>query len=246
MIIGLFSDVHANLEALEVTKKWFEEHAPPIDTYLYLGDAVGYGADPNPCTDIIKELSDHAVLGNHDAAVCGRMDYSFYHQTARDALDWHAEQLDEQNHEWLEELPYREDIEDITITHGSPIDVEEFDYVFNLPQANSLIEHWDELNRIHFIGHSHLTASFELDKDEGATQIEGPEIEFKPDKKYVVTVGSVGQPRDNDNRACLGTYDTEADVFEFHRLEYDITAAAEKIFETELADEFGKRLFFGI
>ncbi|MFB6351672.1 MAG: metallophosphoesterase, partial [Bradymonadaceae bacterium] len=108
------------------------------------------------------------------------------------------------------------------------------------------IEHWDELQHVNFIGHSHLTKSFELDEEEGASEVEPPVIEFEDDKKYVVTAGSVGQPRDNDNRACYGIYDTDEARFTFHRVKYDIRAAADAIFESELSSDFAKRLFFGI
>lgn len=248
MQIAIFSDVHANVDALEPVVEAYRNHEPSIDEYICLGDVVGYGARPNRCCDIVRELDATTVIGNHDAAVCGRMDYSYYYDAARNALDWHANRLREEHHEWLESLAYREDFEDddVAFCHGSPINLEDFEYVFSLDQANGLLEHWDELPWLTFIGHSHLTKSYSLDPQEGATELIGPELEFNDDKKYIVTAGSVGQPRDNDNRACYGVYDTEQQTFRFHRLEYDVREAARKIFESELSSDFAKRLFFGI
>lgn len=247
MLIGIFSDVHANIDALQPVVEAYKNFDPPIDKFVCLGDVVGYGAEPNACCEVVRELAEITIVGNHDAAVCGRMDYTYYYDAARNALDWHAARLEETHHEWLRTLPYREDFEDIAFCHGSPVNLEEFNYVFNLQQANSLISHWDELQRVTFIGHSHLTKSFRLDRDNGATEIFGPTLNLdEEDVKYIVTVGSVGQPRDNDNRACFGVYDTEAKTFQFHRMEYDIRAAARKIFESELSSDFAKRLFFGI
>ncbi|MFU8807202.1 MAG: metallophosphoesterase family protein [Bradymonadaceae bacterium] len=246
MLIGIFSDVHANFDALQPVVEAYKSRESAIDMYVCLGDVVGYGAEPNPCCEVVRELAEITILGNHDAAVSGRMNYSFYYDAARNALDWHAKQLEEDHHEWLRTLPYRKDWEDLCFCHGSPVNLEDFEYVFNLHQATQLIPHWDELQHITFIGHSHLTKSFSLHEDEGATEILGPVLKFEDDRKYIVTVGSVGQPRDNDNRACYGVYDTEEKTFTFNRLDYDIRSAARKIFESELSSDFAKRLFFGI
>ena len=246
MLIAIFSDIHANYDALKRVVEAYKNHDPKVDKYVCLGDVVGYGAEPNACCELVRELDATTVVGNHDAAVSGRMNYAYYYDAARNALDWHANRLDEKHHEWLKSLPYREDFEDVTFCHGSPVNLEDFEYVFNLQQANSLVPHWDDLQHVTFIGHSHLTKSFSLHPDEGAVEVFGPTLEFEDDKKYIVTVGSVGQPRDNDNRSCYGLYDTEAKTFQFNRLEYDIREAARKIFESDLSSDFAKRLFFGI
>lgn len=248
MRIGIFSDVHSNIEALTTVLGEYEKRDPDMDKFVCLGDVVGYGANPNECCEIVRDLAEFTILGNHDAAVCGRMNYAFYYDAARNALDWHAKQLKEHHHEWLKTLPYRHDLEDLDLSfcHGSPVNLEDFEYVFNVHQANQLIYHWDELRWITFIGHSHLTKAFELDQDEGATELSGPKLSFEEGKKYIVTVGSVGQPRDNDNRACYGIFDTDAATFEYNRVEYDIREAARKIFESDLSSDFAKRLFFGI
>jgi len=246
MRIGILSDIHSNVQALEAVLDDIDENHPDLETFVCLGDVVGYGANPNECCDVIRDLCEFTIVGNHDAAISGRMDYSFYYDQARNALDWHAEQTRDEHHDWLRELPYREDRGEAAYCHGAPVNLEEFEYVFNLHQANSLIDHWDELQHVNFIGHSHLTKSFELDEEEGATELDPPILDFEEDKKYVVTAGSVGQPRDNDNRACYGIYDDDKDRFTFYRVSYDVRRAAERIFESELASDFAKRLFFGI
>ncbi len=246
MKVGIFSDVHSNIEALEAVMAEYKKSTPAVDMFVCLGDVVGYGADPNACCDVVREVATHTILGNHDAAVCGRMNYAFYYDAARNALDWHAKQLREEHHEWLKTLPYKKDWEDVTFCHGSPINIADFEYVFNVHQASQLIQHWDELKHVTFIGHSHLTKSFQLHPEEGVMELEPPLLHFKEGYKYIVTVGSVGQPRDNDNRACYGLYDSEAKTFEYNRVEYNIREAARKIFESDLSSDFAKRLFFGI
>lgn len=245
MKIAIISDVHSNIEALEAVMAYIDELGD-IDTYVCLGDVVGYGADPNACCDIVREVTKYTILGNHDAAVSGRMNYAFYYDAARNALDWHAKQLNEENHAWLKTLPYSQEWESLAFCHGSPVNLKDFEYVFNVHQASQLVPHLDELQYITFIGHSHLTKSFSLHAENGVKELTPPVLHFEEGNKYICTVGSVGQPRDNDNRACFGVYDQDENTLTYHRVEYDIREAARKIFESDLSSDFAKRLFFGI
>src|SRR3954469_18582574 len=104
MRIGIFSDVHANIEALTAVVEAFKSER--IDKYVCIGDVVGYGASPNECCDIIRDVAAFTILGNHDAAVAGRMDYSYYYDAARQALDLHASLITPENLSWLKSLPY--------------------------------------------------------------------------------------------------------------------------------------------
>ena len=245
MLIGIFSDIHSNYEALSQVLEFYE--ANPCDHYVCLGDVVGYGADPEICCKLVREKVKYAVVGNHDAAVSGRMKYDYYYDAARNALDWHSELLSDENLKWLKDLPYLEHLDEMGVAfcHGSPINSSEFEYVFSIEQANQLCAHHDKLAWVTFIGHSHLTKSFSL-SPQGAVDITGPRLELDPNLKYIVTVGSVGQPRDYDNRACCTIFDTDTSTIRYFRLEYDIEKAAKKIFESKLASNFGKRLFLGI
>ncbi len=243
MRVGVFSDVHANLDALEVVLFALEELQ--VDLLACLGDVVGYGAQPNECCERIRELVDVAVLGNHDAAVCGRMDYSYYRAAARDALDWHANRLSAENLKWLSSLPYSHRMGELAFSHGSPLALEEFEYIFILDQVKPLLKASERLAKVTFIGHSHLCKCFHFD-EENAREVLHTRFRLKPGRKYIITGGSVGQPRDYDPRACFGVYDTETQRYEYHRRPYDIEAAAQKIFDVDLSVAFGKRLFLGI
>src|SRR6516164_2371177 len=200
MRLGIFSDTHANYEALSAVLEAYRKER--IDIYYCLGDTVGYGGSPNECCDLIRELCKSTILGNHDAAVSGRMDYSYYYEAARHALDAHAAMLSEENMAWLKALPYQEKLDDcdVLLCHGSPMRLEDFEYIFAL----------------------------------------------EPDKKYIVSVGSVGQPRDFDNRASYTVYDTTKKRFEFKRIEYDIELAADKVLRARLERNFAHRLFIGV
>ncbi len=243
MRYGIFSDVHANIEALTAVVKAFEsEH---VDKYVCIGDTVGYGASPNECCDIIRDMAAFTILGNHDAAVAGRMDYSYYYDAARQALDYHSSILSEDNMAWLKGLPYEVRDGAVTFCHGSPINLEEFEYIFSTEQAARCLDIWDELGTVTFIGHSHLCKSFALTREE-VFEVVAPKFVIRPDHRYIISVGSVGQPRDYDNRASYTIYDTEEKTFEFKRIAYDIDTAAQKIFDSDLERNFGNRLFLGV
>ena len=243
MRLGIFSDVHANIEAMTAVMEAYRREK--IDAFYCLGDVVGYGASPNECADLVRGVAKVTILGNHDAAVAGRMDYSYYYDAARQALDLHARQLSSENMAWLKNLPYEVREGDITFCHGSPINLEEFEYIFSVEQATRCLDIWDELGAVTFIGHSHLCKSFALTREE-VFEVVATKFVIRPEHRYIISVGSVGQPRDYDNRASYTVYDTEERTFEFKRVAYDIDAAAQKIFQAELERNFGNRLFLGV
>ena len=247
MRIGIFSDVHANIEALSAVVEALRRESP--DVMYCLGDVVGYGASPNECSDLVRRVAKVTILGNHDVVVAGRMDYSYYYEAARRALDLHASLLTAENLAWLRALPYKHVVGDtgVHLCHGSPVRIEEFDYIFAPEQARECLSIYPELGHLTLIGHSHLCKVFELSADD-VVEIPGPPRNFtlRPDRKYIISVGSVGQPRDYDNRASYVIYDSDAKKFEFRRVEYDIEGAAQKIFEARLERNFGHRLFIGV
>jgi diadenosine tetraphosphatase ApaH/serine/threonine PP2A family protein phosphatase len=243
MRYGILSDVHSNIEALSAIFKALD--AQQIDRYLCLGDVVGYGASPNECCDLIRERCDLTLLGNHDAAVAGRMDYSFYYEAARHALDWSAARLSKKNLAWLKALPYTFRAGDVGFSHGSPLDPEAYEYIFALEQARDLTPFLEDLPDITFIGHSHLCKAFAVGPSQ-ANDVLAPHFGLRKAYKYVVSVGSVGQPRDNDPRSCCTVFDTETRTVDYVRVHYDIKGAAQKIFDADLAPNFGRRLFLGV
>ncbi|MEI7703618.1 MAG: metallophosphoesterase [Deltaproteobacteria bacterium] len=244
MRIAVLSDVHANLEALTEVERAIAERR--VDLVASLGDVVGYGASPNECCDIVRRLAKVALVGNHDAAVSGRMDYGFYYDAARQALDWTAGVLRPANRDWLAGLPYADRLGEVGFSHGSPLRPESFDYILAREQAAELLPVVETLPRVTFIGHSHLTKAFALRAGSQALEVSGHRFRMRPGYRYVVTVGAVGQPRDYDNRACFVVHDTEEATVEYVRVPYDIETAAQRIFAARVAPNFGRRLFLGV
>jgi diadenosine tetraphosphatase ApaH/serine/threonine PP2A family protein phosphatase len=244
--MGIFSDVHANIEALSAVMEALADEE--VDALYCLGDVVGYGGSPNECSDVVRAVSDTTILGNHDAAVAGRMDYSYYYDAARNALDLHASELTADNMAWLKTLPYKHIVEGtgVHLCHGSPVRLEEFEYIFAPEQARECLSIWDDLGDITLIGHSHLCKVFGLQRPNSVVEQVAEDFTLEDGTKYIVSVGSVGQPRDYDNRASYTVYDSETRRFEFRRVEYDIESAASRIFESEIERNFGHRLFIGV
>jgi diadenosine tetraphosphatase ApaH/serine/threonine PP2A family protein phosphatase len=245
MRLAIFSDTHANYEALSAVLEAYRHEQ--IDVYYCLGDTVGYGGSPNECADLVRAIAKTTILGNHDAAVAGRMDYSYYYEAARQALDVHASVLSEENLAWLKSLTYREKLQDIGVDlcHGSPVRIEEFDYIFAPEQARECLSMWDDLGQLTLIGHSHLCKVFEM-TPESVVELPAQTFVLRPDRKYIVSVGSVGQPRDYDNRASYTIFDSDTRRFEFKRVEYDIETAAEKVLQARLERNFAHRLYIGV
>ncbi len=245
MRLGIFSDIHANYEALSAVLEAFGSES--IDEYHCLGDVVGYGGSPNECANIIRDLAKNTILGNHDAAVAGRMDYSYYYEAARHALDVHAEVLTQDNAQWLKGLPYNQRLEyaNVELCHGSPVRLEEFDYIFAPEQARECLPMFEDMAQLTLIGHSHLCKVFALTPTT-VEELPSVDLQLDDDKKYVVSVGSVGQPRDYDNRASFVAFDADTRELSFRRIEYDIESAAKKVLAASLERNFAHRLYIGV
>ncbi|NUN16632.1 MAG: metallophosphoesterase family protein [Myxococcales bacterium] len=243
MRIAILSDVHSNLEALQATLEYCRQAR--IHQYICLGDVVGYGADPNPCCDLIREVAAVTLLGNHDAAVVGVMDTDYYYEAARDVLYWTRETLSAENFRWLYSLPYTFRHENLAFFHSAPIMPSGFYYVVSTSDAEKHLRVFNRLHEYNFVGHSHLTNRYLLStntvKDAGKMDIRRYE-----DWKWIINVGSVGQPRDRDSRACFGIFDTGNQTFQHIRVPYDIEKTATKIRSSGLDEKFARRLFAGV
>lgn len=247
MRIAIISDVHANIDALRAVFAQIDTQG--VDLLACLGDVVGYGGDPQSSCTLIRERAAWTVLGNHDAAVAERMNYDYYYSSARDALDLHRTQLDEENLHWLKNIPWTVRTDGMQLSHGRPDAPEAFEYMFNQTHTQALLEAYEGLEAVNFIGHSHLTHAYRFERgaEAEAQDVSGRVIHLDPDAKYVITVGSVGQPRDHDPRACYVIYDREAATVEYFRVRYDVRAAAMRIWNQEgLSPEFAKRLYLGV
>jgi diadenosine tetraphosphatase ApaH/serine/threonine PP2A family protein phosphatase len=246
MRIGIFSDVHANLEALQAVLSAYQK--TQIDRYICLGDIVGYGANPNECCQIVRELTDRVILGNHDAACSGHLSTEWFNPAARAAIEEHQHMLDVAHMSWLAQLPYRIEHDDMLLCHGSPFQQEKFPYILDETDVEAMVRHAPTRQPLIFVGHTHRGTTF-IFREKPALRIwedTRQTIKIISDNRYVFNVGSVGQPRDGDWRASFAIFDTEARTFELRRTEYDVDTASEKIERLGFPVTLSERLFLGV
>jgi predicted phosphodiesterase len=243
MKIAIISDIHANIEALEAVLARIDTLG--VDQIACLGDVVGYGASPDECCTLVRKHASFTLLGNHDAAVTGAMDEAYYYDSARTALRWTREHLSEENYKWLYGLPYTRFLGDLAFFHSAPIMPSGFFYVVQNSEASTHLQVIERMKSVNFIGHAHLTTIFAMNQKK-VRAVEAKQVSVRDDAKFIVNVGSVGQPRDRDPRACFAVWDDDANRLEYQRVEYDVETAATKILAARLDEKFAKRLYLGI
>ena len=250
MRILLLSDIHANLEALEASLA----AAPPYDLVANLGDVVGYGASPNEVVDRSRELGKIFVRGNHDKAATGLLALDDFNPMAAAAAIWTRDQLTAERHQWLHALPQGpvelEGFPEVQLVHGSPED--EDTYVVSIGDA--LVPLLADPMPLTFFGHTHLQGGFFANGNSAdgfrpeyrtVGQAESVSLHLKPNTRYMINPGSVGQPRDGDWRAAFALFDTEAQIVHFHRTPYNLKAAQDRIFGANLPPRLATRLAAG-
>ena len=241
MRYALLSDVHGNLEALTAVL----EHLAGIgaDALLCLGDVVGYGADPVACVEKLVERDARFVAGNHEYGVTDRLDPRWFNPYARAAALWTASRLEDEHRAFLLELPLSLEIAGATLVHASPKNPEAWEYLITAEEG---FEAFSALGTpLCFVGHSHCPGVWSLGPSGGAFKPGPEEVRLRSGRRYIVNVGSVGQPRDRDPRACYAVWDRDAGRITFHRVAYDVAAAREKILKARLPRYLGDRLAHG-
>lgn len=237
----IISDVHGNLEALLAVKKKIEEIAP--DEVMFLGDAVGYGAAPNECIEALRDLTGIMIAGNHDFGAVNLTDTRLFNPIAREAIDWTSEALTAANRDFLKNLPLSHvEGADMRAVHATPFEPESWHYILSPNHALAEFEHFEET--LCFIGHSHQPVIFEL-KDSETIVTRTDAMRIERGRRYIVNVGSVGQPRDHDPRACLCLCNLESGDLHIERVEYDIDAAKKRILDAGLPPVLANRLSWG-
>lgn len=243
MKTAILSDIHANIEALTAVLADVDTHKP--DRIGCLGDVIGYGASPEECCELVRSRCDFCLMGNHDAAVTGAMDEAYYYQGARHAIRWTRSKLSDASYKWLYSLPFTHGDELTGYYHSAPIMPSGFFYVVQESEAQTHLQVFSSLRRISFIGHSHLTSVFSL-TEKHVKDVDITKIKRTDEIKYIANVGSVGQPRDRDPRACWVMWDDEEFVATYYRVEYDFEKAANKIIAAGLDEKFARRLSLGV
>jgi diadenosine tetraphosphatase ApaH/serine/threonine PP2A family protein phosphatase len=240
---AILSDIHSNLEALQACVA--HAHAQGATHFACLGDCVGYGADPVPTIDLLLSLPHLLMIrGNHDEALF--LDEVPDVPGVSEAIDWTCTQLAPVHCDLLEAAPYVLTVGAATYAHASAHAPEEWAYLRRPEQIHDCLAATDAT--VTFIGHVHVPRAFSYAPDEGLQEhsiADGVPLALVPGHRYVVNVGSVGQPRDGNNAASYALYDSDAGKVTLFRVAYDHARAAEKILAAGLDASFAERLMEG-
>lgn len=245
MKIGILSDVHGNLEALQSTLASID--ATGVDEIWSLGDVVGYGARPAACLALLREHCSVLLAGNHDLVASGASSAEGFSRSARIAISWTAQQLTSAEREEIRSWPSAMHRYGFGLAHGSMRDPA-WEYVVEPEIARACLE--DQAQQIVIVGHSHLALSWRLDADvaggaAGVLQTDGDLLDFG-ERNWIINPGSVGQPRDRDPRAGWIELDTDLRTARWHRVAYDIATAQAAIRTAGLPGPLADRLGAGL
>lgn len=239
-MLAVISDIHANREALDSVIRSLEKR--PVDRIICLGDIVNYGVDFNYCLERVKELAPVCIMGNHDATVVGRDPIWHMNPEAQKSARWTMDRLSAQQRDYLEGLPMTHSEGDMLFVHSAPGDPARWQYITNWFDAAVHFDNFSE--RICFVGHSHVPGVYP--EKGGETRSREGEVVLEPKQRFIINVGSVGQPRDRDPRACYAVMDSEKDLLEIVRVDYDVQKASEKIAAAGVSSFHARRILVGV
>lgn len=241
MRYALCSDIHANLPAFDaVVSAYQSEH---IDQYFHAGDIVGYGAQPRECLELLRRLSIISVAGNHDWGAVDLFTLTFFNPVAAQAIEWTKKQIIDEDRQLLTALKLTFENEDFIVAHGTLANAQDFYYMLGFPAAAQTFALMRQ--PVCFVGHSHIPGVFIHYPDGRIFYTNEGELTIAKGFQYIVNLGSVGQPRDNNPAAAYCVYDTGMKKIWIKRAAYDLASARQKIIESGLPVSLGNRLFVG-
>ncbi len=253
MLRALISDVHANIEALLAVANDIRSRG--VEEVYNLGDVVGYGPNPLECIDQIESLCTLSILGNHDQGVL--FDPGDFNGVALDAIMWTRDEMEAKSSarrdyfDLMSHAPTKKVDGDVMYVHGSPYNpTNEYvkpEYSYERKRMDRM---WQRFEWLCFCGHTHLPSIFTFDGEayhcREAADLEDGKFRIERGCKQIINVGSVGQPRDGDTRACYLVWDDESGNAEYVRVEYDLQATIAKIEANPHLDiSLSKRLALG-
>jgi predicted phosphodiesterase len=236
MHIAIISDIHGNLEALSAVLEYLNKNN--IKQIYCLGDIVGYGPNPNECIKLIKDYCKKVVIGNHDHAALGLTSTEYFNDFAKIATYWTTLNLTSESREYIASLHFTYKTKNYLLVHSTPSNPAIWHYILSENDANYEFGFFRQ--KLCFIGHSHFPIVFSLNGYSRSSQ-----FKLEENNRYIINVGSVGQPRDGNPKACFCIYNNEKEEISYIRLDYDIERVKEKIVKARLPYFLADRLSKG-
>ncbi len=233
----IISDIHSNIQALLRAEETFGNY----DKLISLGDIVGYGPNPSECIDWICENADISLMGNHDSALCDLANSIHFNIYAKQAIDINFNMINDKQKRYLCNLPLKQELNDIVFVHASPSKPEIWEYILSRENIYHTLKFMK--GKFLFIGHSHIP--FIAEYRDGSMFITKNTINIKTDARYLINVGSIGQPRDGDNRLSYSFFNSTKKTIEIRRFNYDYKKTQELMRVRDLPDFLIKRLGHG-
>ena len=248
MKYAILGDIHGNLEALQAVLAVASELG--VTKFACIGDIVGYNANPKECLDLLRSLGDDligVVKGNHDEYVSNGKETLGFNPLAAAAVEWTRKQLDPEDMEWLHNLPEKKNCVlpgrgRFQLVHGTLDNPSSWGYIFDRFSAETCFQY--QIFSVCFIGHTHIPLAFEKTDTTIAGGFYGG-MQIEQNRKYLINVGSVGQPRDGNNMAAFVVFSPEESHVQLYRVEYDIATTQQKIIDAGLPRRLAERLAVG-
>jgi diadenosine tetraphosphatase ApaH/serine/threonine PP2A family protein phosphatase len=240
MRVAVLADIHGNMDALEAVLEDLDRAA--VDEVVSAGDNIGYGAEPDRVVLRLASLGIPSVLGNHELAARNPAFLEWFNPEARESLIWTAGRLSAESMEYVDRLPTHRVAHGCRWVHGYPPDSVSL-YMFQVPASRRRMTLTESEERFCFVGHTHRLELVAFDGRElQQRELQEGSIALDPACKYLINIGSVGQPRDGDIRAKFGILDLDRQCLEIRCLPYDNEAAAAKIRSEGLPEIHARRL----
>ena len=241
MRIALVSDIHGNLEAFQAVLKEIEKQK--VDRINCLGDVIGYGCDPLACLELVDQNCSAKLMGNHEYAAIGVLPSKAMNLAARQSIHWTTAQLKDRELAMIADYEMTTEDAGCLMVHASPQEPDEWHYVLSQLEATEAFDHLHQ--KLAFHGHTHLPLIFCKAPNGKVRTIVGHDIDPDEECSYLINVGSVGQPRDNDPRASYVIYDADEISISYHRVEYDFKITQAKMCKAEMPSMLIDRLEVG-
>lgn len=241
MRVALLSDIHGNLEALEAVCRDLKRQE--VDEVICLGDIVGYGPNPGECLDLVRANQWPSLQGNHDEAACKNVSLDDYSPLARAGMEFARACLSSEQKKWLRSLPLTQESHGAHLVHSSLNEPEAWNYITDPLLAELCI--MEQKLPVCFHGHTHVACVWERADDSLKFNDQVHTRKLRPDRIYLINVGSVGQPRDRNHHSCYLIWQPDERRITFRRVEYDVETTQKKIMDAGLPAALATRLALG-